>query len=107
MGSERTVHRLVSVDPERRRGVCLLCGPMAVIPRYESGTWRCGRHFRRLIRLRDSPYIAAKGDVCERCGFVPEHPCQLDVHHRDGNHQNNDPSNLETLCANCHRLERP
>jgi hypothetical protein len=71
MGSERTVHRLVSVDPERRRGVCLLCGPMAVIPRYESGTWRCGRHFRRLIRLRDSPYIAAKGDVCERCGFRP------------------------------------
>lgn len=39
------------------------------------------------------------GDVCERCGFVPEHVCQLDVHkHRE------DLSKRETLCANCHRL---
>lgn len=42
---------------------------------------------------------------CERCGFVPEHICQLDVHHVDHNHHNNDPLNLKTLCANCHRLE--
>ncbi|OYW72998.1 MAG: hypothetical protein B7Z37_23290, partial [Verrucomicrobia bacterium 12-59-8] len=27
----------------------------------------------------------------------------LEVDHIDGNHKNNDPSNLWTLCANCHR----
>lgn len=50
-------------------------------------------------------YDGFKGDVCERCLFKAEHSCQLDVHHRDGNFRNNDPANLETLCANCHRLE--
>ena len=46
-----------------------------------------------------------KEDKCCRCGFVPEHRCQLDIDHRDGNKQNNDPSNIQTLCANCHRLK--
>jgi 5-methylcytosine-specific restriction endonuclease McrA len=43
--------------------------------------------------------------VCRRCGFAPEHPCQVDVHHADGNHHNHDPGNLVPLCANCHRLQ--
>jgi len=43
--------------------------------------------------------------VCERCGFVPEDVCQLDVDHIDGDHANNDRANLMTLCANCHRLK--
>lgn len=50
-------------------------------------------------------YRRYKKKVCEKCGFIPEHKCQLDVDHIDGNHQNNDPSNLQTLCANCHRLK--
>ena len=50
-------------------------------------------------------YLPHKQDKCERCGFVPEDMCQLDVDHIDGNHSNNDPSNLQTLCANCHRLK--
>lgn len=51
------------------------------------------------------PYIKHKKLCCESCGFIPEHPCQLDVDHIDGNHHNNDPNNLQTLCANCHRLK--
>ena len=39
------------------------------------------------------------------CGFVPMHPCQLDIDHIDGCHSNNDHDNLQTLCANCHRLK--
>lgn len=42
---------------------------------------------------------------CECCGFIPVHTCQLDVDHIDGNHKNNEASNLKTLCANCHRLK--
>lgn len=31
-------------------------------------------------------------------------PCQLDINHIDGNNNNRDPSNIEVLCANCHRV---
>ncbi len=54
--------------------------------------------------LRDV-YRKHKKDSCEECGFIPKHKCQLDVDHIDENHDNNDPSNLKTLCANCHRLK--
>jgi 5-methylcytosine-specific restriction endonuclease McrA len=43
--------------------------------------------------------------ACTRCGFVPEHPCQIDIDHIDGDHFNNTLSNLQPLCANCHRLK--
>lgn len=43
--------------------------------------------------------MSRKLDSCVKCGFRG-HPCQLDVDHR-----NNDPVNLQTLCANCHRLK--
>jgi 5-methylcytosine-specific restriction endonuclease McrA len=46
-----------------------------------------------------------KKDSCECCGFIPTHRVQLDVDHIDGNKLNNDPNNLQTLCANCHRLK--
>jgi 5-methylcytosine-specific restriction endonuclease McrA len=46
-----------------------------------------------------------KGTSCEHCKFVAIHPCQLDVDHIDGNGSNNNPENLQTLCANCHRLK--
>ena len=41
---------------------------------------------------------------CERCGFnlVPQ---ILGVHHKDRNKHNNDLSNLEVLCPNCHSTE--
>ena len=42
---------------------------------------------------------------CELCGFIPIHYCQLDIDHIDGNCNNNNPSNLQILCANCHRLK--
>jgi hypothetical protein len=50
-------------------------------------------------------YIKYKKEICEKCNFIPEHSCQLDVDHIDGNRNNNNPSNLQTLCANCHRLK--
>lgn len=51
------------------------------------------------------PYQRCKTDTCVMCGFTSEYPCQFDVDHIDGNHKNNDPLNLQTLCANCHRLK--
>ena len=46
-----------------------------------------------------------KADHCQNCGFVAVNSVQLDVDHIDGNGSNNDPNNLWTLCANCHRLK--
>lgn len=42
--------------------------------------------------------------ACERCGYdaVPQ---ILGVHHKDRNRRNNELSNLEVLCPNCHSLE--
>lgn len=57
------------------------------------------------VNVYKRPYIQHKGSLCEVCGFVPQHLCQLDVDHIDGDHDNNDPTNLQTLCANCHRLK--
>jgi hypothetical protein len=51
------------------------------------------------------PWTKYKKDRCEQCGFIPMHRVQLDVDHIDGCKQNNDPSNLQTLCSNCHRLK--
>lgn len=31
-------------------------------------------------------------------------PVQIDINHIDGNNDNRDPSNVECLCAMCHRL---
>lgn len=56
-------------------------------------------------KLKKKPYLRFRDSCCSFCGFVPVHMCQLDVDHIDGNHHNNDPENLQTLCANCHRLK--
>jgi predicted HNH restriction endonuclease len=50
-------------------------------------------------------YGIYKKHSCEFCGFIPVHSCQLDVDHVDGNRKNNCIENLQTLCANCHRLK--
>lgn len=40
-------------------------------------------------------------DSCELCGQQNN----IDVHHIDGDYQNNDPSNLQVLCRSCHMKE--
>ena len=39
---------------------------------------------------------------CAVCGYDEEKRI-LEVHHKDENHDNNDPNNLCILCPNCHR----
>lgn len=41
---------------------------------------------------------------CNRCGFN-QYPLILGVHHKDRNRNNNELSNLEVLCPNCHSIE--
>jgi len=41
---------------------------------------------------------------CKRCGYKEHHQI-LGVHHKDRNRKNNELSNLEILCPNCHSIE--
>ena len=61
--------------------------------------------FDTLCCVHRATYRKNKKDKCEFCGFVAIHSVQLDVDHMDGDRTNNSPSNLQTLCANCHRLK--
>lgn len=79
---------------------CLNC---ETIFAYRSNKRFCSRKCKEMNRT--APHKKFKKDFCEKCGFIPEHRCQLDVDHIDGNHWNNQESNLQTLCANCHRLK--
>jgi 5-methylcytosine-specific restriction protein A len=87
--------------------------------RYSQGLCNCGnlqtsagrykgrqifhRYCNQCKQNKKRNYI--KESSCEMCGFVAVIPQQLDIDHIDGNHSNEDPGNLQTLCANCHRFK--
>jgi hypothetical protein len=71
----------------------------------------------------DRIHTMARGNSCEICNYTPaEDPeiikaaggdlvelnrharSQLEVNHIDGDHENNDPKNLQTLCLKHHRI---
>jgi RNA-directed DNA polymerase len=71
------------------------------LPNYEITAWPEGnsphqtseyRTAREVVRLREN-------FRCQRCGKRG-----TEAHHKDGNPWNNDPSNLELLCQECHKL---
>jgi 5-methylcytosine-specific restriction endonuclease McrA len=42
-------------------------------------------------------------DSCTNCGVVNDGKGNIDVDHIDGNRSNNEPSNLQALCKDCHK----
>jgi len=94
----RKVHILSDIDPVARSATCANCGLVTI--RRLNKSWRCNTGSRESFKWKQH-----RKNKCEHCGFVPQHKSQLDVDHIDGNKKNNDPSNLQTLCANCHRLK--
>ncbi len=89
------------------------------MPRYNQGLCKCGNKqtssglykgrqiFKRICwqckQHKNRNYT--KLTYCQVCGFEAKIQMQLDVDHIDGDHTNEDPSNLQTLCANCHRYK--
>jgi hypothetical protein len=53
--------------------------------------------------VTNKPWLLSREDECNICSYHPFFSGSLDVHHRDGDKTNNEPSNLMTLCASCHR----
>jgi 5-methylcytosine-specific restriction endonuclease McrA len=93
-------HRLLLKNPTLRFGICAVCGPTR-LKKKQRGSYSC-RTKSNNNRVKLSKH---KKNHCEECGFVAVHRSQLDIDHIDGNHHNNLLSNLQTLCANCHRLK--
>ena len=88
--------------------LCPLCQKRPVEKRYgkQTGTYRktcrrCGRGWE----ARRKKMLEKADMTCKFCGFKALHGCQLDIDHIDGNHKNNNKTNLQVLCANCHRLK--
>lgn len=49
-------------------------------------------------------YLLYKKAKCDKCNFVPEDNCQLDLVYKDGDMKNKSVKNMLTLCANCNRV---
>jgi len=57
------------------------------------------------VRIKQHLILAGlKQDKCECCGIInwQNKPITLQLHHKDGNSNNNALENLEILCPNCH-----
>lgn len=66
--------------------------------------------YGKAIKIADAVFAIAalRGRKCEKCGRETWEgaPIPLEVHHEDGNHLNNQLSNLKLLCCNCHALTK-
>lgn len=100
-------HRISKIDEITRTAMCEACGLVKVKRQIKNGRvrWLCREMVRTKEKQRIENHGRASKKQCARCGFIPIHPCQMDIHHKDYDRTNDDPSNFEVLCANCHRLE--
>ncbi|MFN8375605.1 MAG: HNH endonuclease signature motif containing protein [Anaerolineae bacterium] len=57
-------------------------------------------------KTRKKLLLEQRGHICEGCGLAEwrGYPIPLDLHHIDGNSDNNAENNLQLLCPNCHAL---
>ncbi len=74
--------------------------------KYRTGIkYKIGRPRDKVVQERAQKIrlIESRGGKCERCGYSKV--AILHVHHRDRNRNNNDLTNLELICPNCHYEE--
>ena len=69
---------------------------------YLANKFQIGTHDLRLRLIKEG----LKSHQCENCLQTQwmNQPMPLQLHHIDGNHENNNLSNLQILCPNCHAL---
>ncbi len=121
-------HCLTEVNEMDRTAVCSVCGPTrfkdkgggkgrACIARLRERQARYakspkGKLSQKLAQKRmwqkrgtvKNPWRKFVKPVCERCGYKAVDMVLMDGHHKDHNRKNNVESNIESLCAFCHRL---
>ncbi len=102
----------------RREKPCVVCGALILASANKKTCSRVCANKNRTgstytgARLRDKVYtirmlkkrlFILRGQQCERCTFAIAEVLQ--VHHKDRNKHNNELTNLELLCPNCHASE--
>ena len=102
-------HKLTDIDEDLRIAYCYGCDNLVKLQRSNSTEaaktiWRCANKHKATLENKYKPYKVHKKDACENpdCTATIISDRQLSVDHIDGNHDNNDPANLKTLCLNCH-----
>lgn len=99
----------------KRSHICKECGKYISYNR----KW-CSKKCQRVYEFkynREHNYPIGKSAIRGYLLITREHKCEqcnlskwfnnliiLEVHHKDGNHNNNSEENLELLCPNCHSL---
>jgi len=93
--------------------ICKKCGELFNRRRFGNRLEDFTRWNQRIYCSKQCNYIRPEGQSkgyyhriarnfvnqsCSICGNIKN----LDVHHKDRNWENNEPSNLETLCHSCH-----
>ena len=58
-----------------------------------------GDSTEKILKENTSRYQKYIKSSCEICGATKD----LEVHHKDKNHSNNNPNNLMTVCSSCHQ----
>jgi len=103
------IHRLSNIDINNKTATCLNCGDVSIKisgkDKYGNNLLRCKIAYKHNKDAKIKPWLLHRQSICSKCGFIPEHECQLDVDHINGDKSDNSVSNLQTLCANCHRLK--
>ena len=80
-------------------------GDRKAAARKASETWKVKRLNRTYEQLSFKEQILFdQNNKCNICGISEWQgkPIVLEIHHKDGNHQNDDRDNVEALCPNCH-----
>jgi hypothetical protein len=114
-----TAHNQALAATPRAQRICVLCLTRPTIQSYTNklGLKRYRKHCgacttrlakERLAKQGRRPLYGKhpgriKKHYCEGCGIIPRYPNQLEVDHINGEHSDNSPENLWTLCVMCHR----
>jgi 5-methylcytosine-specific restriction endonuclease McrA len=102
----------------RKEVPCVVCGaPILASMNKKTCSRGCANRRRAGIRYRlnrpkdkvktqrilKAQLLEARGQACERCKYGTYQI--LEVHHKDRNRDNNELTNLELICPNCHAKE--
>lgn len=77
-----------------------ITGPKRDIQDYLSNTQSI-QSYKLKNRLLKEKFLESKCNCCNNTEWMNK-PISLELHHKDGDSQNNSLNNLELLCPNCH-----